>query len=77
MEVGFCHSFHVFWASREGLWGLSGHVEASLGGLGAFPAAWEEQVVKSKCNLASKRESLGSLVALLGALGCPIASLCT
>ena len=72
--MGFCYSFHVFWVSGGYLWGLLGHVEASLGGLGAFPAAWEEPVGKSKRNLASKRESLGSLVPPLGAPGCPFAA---
>ena len=49
------------------LWGAFGDVEASLGGLGGFPAAGDEEVAKSKRFLVSKRKALGSLVTPLGA----------
>ena len=67
MELDFCDSFGAFVVLGGYLWSTFGDVEASLRGLGGFPAAGEEEVVTSKRIVLSKREALGSLATPWGA----------
>ena len=73
MITGLWQGFNSFSMSGGHVWGHLGIVEVTLGGLGTFPAAQEKQVVKSGRHIASIWEALGSVVAPLGAVGCPFA----
>ena len=67
------HDFSSFSISERRARGHLGIVEGTLGGLGTLPAAREKQVVKSGRHIVSTWETLGSVVAPLGAEGCPFA----